>query len=248
MPGRILNFSEFFDKYSKDGAQGDQGLDALTNAASNFEEGFDSDTYDQNQIGPNRPIAGGSEATPPQPGQVGAPKFTSAQDDSMNAPDEFEDSEEISEEPIDSEESAEQPEEEPAEDESSDEEAEEEEAEESEENEESDDTPEPEAEEDNKNDKDMKESKSTRVKGFADFVNENYMHSSMGMNPFAEEGEEHYDDMDGHFEEESDLCPGCGMPEDKCQCDYHEEGMDVCDNCGEPVIDFGAGPECGCNM
>jgi len=211
MPGRILNFSEFFDKYSKGGEKDDQGIDSLTNAASNFEDGFDSETYNQNNIGPNRPVSGGSDITPPQPGQAGSPKFTSTPDDSMNAPEEMEEPE----------------------------------TEESEEEEESNDTPEPEADEADE----MKESKFTGVKGFSEFVNESYDESLMGMNPFeeGEEGEEYYHDgmNDSRFEEET--CPGCGMPADRCECEHHEE-METCDTCKEPIIDFGAGPECGCNM
>ena len=41
MPGRILNFSEFFDKYSKDSGNTGKSLDDFTNSAANFEEGLD---------------------------------------------------------------------------------------------------------------------------------------------------------------------------------------------------------------
>lgn len=87
MSGRILNFSEFFGKYSKDT---EKELGDFTQSAANFEEGFDQETYDQAQIGPNRPVESGSEATPPSPGETGAPAFTASQDEEMNAPEEEE--------------------------------------------------------------------------------------------------------------------------------------------------------------
>lgn len=87
MSGRILNFSEFFGKYSKDT---EKELGDFTQSAANFEEGFDQETYDQAQIGPNRPVASSSEATPPSPGETGAPAFTAAKDEEMDAPEEKE--------------------------------------------------------------------------------------------------------------------------------------------------------------
>ncbi len=85
MSGRVLNFSEFFDKYSKDTNDNKKSIDSFTNSASNFEVGFDQDTYSQTQIGPNRPISSNTEVTPPQPGEKGT-KFKSAVDSEMDAP------------------------------------------------------------------------------------------------------------------------------------------------------------------
>jgi hypothetical protein len=88
MPGRILNFSEFFDKYSKESGKEEKNLDTFTQSASNFEDGFDETTYKQDQLGPNRPVAGSSEATPASPGESGAPVFNSKINTEMEAPDE----------------------------------------------------------------------------------------------------------------------------------------------------------------
>ena len=54
MPGRILNFFEFSSKYS--GSKGSSEFSDIENAASNFEQGFDQDTYDQPDLKPNRPV------------------------------------------------------------------------------------------------------------------------------------------------------------------------------------------------
>ena len=99
MPGRILNFSEFFGKYSKDSGGEEKNLDSFTQSSSNFEEGFDKDTYDKNQLGPNKPIAMGSESTPPSPGETGASAFSSKYEEEMSAPEGTED--EIKTEPED---------------------------------------------------------------------------------------------------------------------------------------------------
>ena len=89
MPGRVLNFSEFFGKYSAD-AKSEKNLDDFTQSSSNFEEGFDDATYDQTQLGPNRPVSNGGEMPPAQPGETGTPKFSASVDASMNAPEEQE--------------------------------------------------------------------------------------------------------------------------------------------------------------
>ena len=81
MPGRVLNFLEFSDKYSN-GSTEPASVDDIKNAAANFEEGFDEETYNQPQIGPNRPVDGNYEATPATPGEEGAPKFNSSAADS----------------------------------------------------------------------------------------------------------------------------------------------------------------------
>ena len=89
MPGRVLNFLEFSDKYSNVSNE-PKSVDDMKAAASNFEEGFDEETYDQPQIGPNRPIAGNYEATPAKPGEEGAPAFSADNTEEMNAPQEDE--------------------------------------------------------------------------------------------------------------------------------------------------------------
>ena len=151
MPGRVLNFLEFSDKYS-DGSDNQVSLDDIKNASSNFEEGFDEDTYDQPQIGANRPVSGEYEMTPSSPGETGAPSFTSDNSDDMNAPEEMEEPEESTEE-----------------NEESDEDEENEESEEDEENEEDTDSGNPEA---GANPKKKVDEGITLVKGFIQFLNE----------------------------------------------------------------------------
>ena len=97
MPGRVLNFLEFSDKYSN-GSTEPASVDDIKNAAANFEEGFDQETYDQPQIGPNRPVAGNYEATPATPGEEGSPAFSANNTKDMNAPQEAEESPEEEEE------------------------------------------------------------------------------------------------------------------------------------------------------
>lgn len=92
MPGRVLNFLEFSDKYSNGSAE-PTSVDDIKNAAANFEEGFDEETYDQPQIGPNRPVAGNYEATPATPGEEGSPAFSANNTEDMNAPQENEETE-----------------------------------------------------------------------------------------------------------------------------------------------------------
>lgn len=226
MPGRILNFAEFFGKYSSDG---EKSLDDFTNAASNFEEGFDDETYNQNQIGPNRPVAGGTEVTPPQPGETGAPKFTSQPDAEMNAPEE-EEKEEMPEE-------VETPEE-------AEEEAEEEtEATETEEEEESeeDETPEPEMGANPKEDKEKVE-ESRLVKGFHQFISESdhaadYVYDEEWSEDRGGEDEWTEDSEDEDWKEDR-------FDDGDDTEIYDEHGY--CEDCGEPHDEFGA--TCGCNM
>lgn len=66
MPGRVLNFFEFSDKYSS-GEATEKDLQDVTAAAANFTDGFDDSTYDQPEIKPNRPVSGEYESTPTQP-------------------------------------------------------------------------------------------------------------------------------------------------------------------------------------
>ena len=201
MPGRILNFSEFFGKYSKDT---EKNLDDFTNAASNFEEGFDDETYNQNQIGPNRPVAGGTEVTPPQPGETGAPKFTSQPDVEMNAPEE----EELEETPEETKETPEAPEEE----------------------EDGDETPEPEIGANPEEDTEKVE-ESKLVKGFHQFISESYYYDSdyLSDDDWNEE-EEDEDWKEDRFDDGDDTeiydkhgyCEDCGEPNDEfgstCGC------------------------------
>jgi hypothetical protein len=171
MPGRVLNFLEFSGKYST-GSNEPLNTDDLVNAPSNFEEGFDDSTYDGPQIGPNRPVSGNYEATPPSPGESGAPAFSATQPEDMNAPEEEEEGDE-SEESEDADES--------------------DESEENEEKEEGN----PEA---GANPKEKVEEGFRLVKGFAQFVNESYMEEpaqesseededDFGANPWEEEEE-----------------------------------------------------------
>ena len=124
MSDRVLNFGEFSSKYAK---ASDKGLNDLTKSFANFEVGFDDESYNQQQIGPNKPISKESEKTPASPGEAGSPKFTSNVDPELDSPNEeteetteetpeeidevpYEDDEETAEEPEDNKETAEEPE------------------------------------------------------------------------------------------------------------------------------------------
>lgn len=196
MPGRVLNFLEFSDKYSN-GSSEPASVDDIKNAAANFEEGFDEETYDQPQIGPNRPVAGNYEATPAKPGETGAPSFSADNTEEMNAPTENEEHEE-----------QESPEEEEAEHA----EGGSEEGEEDEETEEGN----PEA---GANPKKKVEEGITLVKGFAQFINEEY-------------GD--YPNLDD-----------AGYESDE---DHTHDDDDTCEMCGEVPISNEYGYSCGCNM
>jgi type IV secretory pathway VirB10-like protein len=179
MPGRVLNFLEFSDKYSN-GSTEPASVDDIKSAAANFEEGFDQETYDQPQIGPNRPVAGNYEATPATPGEEGAPAFSADNTADMNAPQENEES----------------PEEE--EDEDSDEESEEDETEEDEVEEGN-----PEA---GSNPKKKVDEGITLVKGFAQFINEEHGdYPKYFMDD--ESDEDHYGSDE---KEDEDCCEECG--------------------------------------
>lgn len=182
MPGRVLNFLEFSDKYS-DGSDNQVSLDDIKNASSNFEEGFDEETYDQPQIGANRPVSGEYEMTPSSPGESGAPSFTSDNSEEMNAPEENEESDEEEFEESDE-----------TENEESEEESEE--AEEGESNEATDEgNPESGA-----NPKKKVDEGFTLVKGFQQFVNEDCEAC----------GEHIEDDKFAEDSTESDICDKCG--------------------------------------
>ena len=182
MSERVLNFSEFFSKYSGDK---EKSLGDITQASSNFETGFDETTYDQKPIGPHRPEAGAMEVTPPSPGGAGAPKFSFSQDEEMNAPDEEVDDTKVNTPPAEK-----QPEES-------------EENEEEDEEEEDDDVPEPEKSGANPKKKEKGEtSESSRfVKGFAKFISETYEYV---------EDEETCPDCGTPFDEFGANC-GCNM-------------------------------------
>lgn len=203
MSGRVLNFSEFFDKYSKDGGQA-KTLDDFTTSASNFEEGFDKDTYDQNPIGPNRPVSGELGATPPQPDEMGAPDFSNEPGDEMNAPKEMEETPTSETEEIEKED-----------EEDEDKEEDKEEIEKEEDEEDKEETPEPEAGANPK--KEKVEESFTALKGFTQFVYESWHTAEYVPDEDWKEqsGEEHYhEDMDG-----DDYCDYCGE-----KIEYTDEG------------------------
>ena len=85
MPGRVLNFPEFFNKYSSENTE-PLSVDAISNASANFEEGFDDTTYDQPELGPKRPVSGNYEATP----SFDETTFSQTNSAELNAPEEAE--------------------------------------------------------------------------------------------------------------------------------------------------------------
>jgi hypothetical protein len=180
MPGRVLNFLEFSDKYSNASSE-PTSIDDLTGAAANFEEGFDEETYDQPQIGPNRPVSGSYEATPSKPGEEGSPAFSASNTEEMNAPEEEKEEEETDE-------------------------SEEEETEESEESEEVEEGN-PEA---GANPKKKVEEGFSLLKGFSKFINEEYEDYGDYPSLFDEYAEEEEEEDEEYYDEEEDNCPTCG--------------------------------------
>jgi hypothetical protein len=89
MGDRVLNFSEFADKYSVDG-ESTLGVDDMSNAADEFTDGFDDSSYDGPEIKANRPVSSEDGITPPGPGEDEAPSFSSDADSGMEAPGEEE--------------------------------------------------------------------------------------------------------------------------------------------------------------
>lgn len=79
MSDRILNFSEFFKRYSKQ-TNKENSLDTIISSPQNFEDGFDETTYDKTQLGPNKPISTKYQETPAQP------NFSKEKDEQMEAP------------------------------------------------------------------------------------------------------------------------------------------------------------------
>lgn len=263
MSERVLNFSEFFTKYSKDGQDDKASLDNLTSAAANFEEGFDKDTYDQAPLGPKKPVAASAEVTPPQPGEQGAPAFTDETEEDMSAP----------------------AEEAPVETEGEEEEAAVEPSKETEE------TPEPEAganpkekveeglvlgfsafiNEDLYDDDDelrtedegeeLEEDPLAYLNDDDDFEDplahlkdEDYEDDSfenepdlLGANPFDDSedimGDDYFDTESDDSEEEFGANP---FSED--EDGYGKDEYEYCDDCGEPIYYTEEGASCGCNM
>ena len=97
MADRVLNFSEFSDKYSKEAEQDSAAsYQDFSKSSDNFVDGFDDSTYDQPQLGPTRPVDHGLEETPIQPGEEGAPSFSSKVSN-MEIPEDEEEGEEVEE-------------------------------------------------------------------------------------------------------------------------------------------------------
>lgn len=91
MTGRVLNFSEFQEKYSTDAQQDSAAAYSdLSTASDNFQTAFDDTSYDSPQLGPKRPVSGMGEMTPAQPGDMGAPAFN-PNASGMEAPEDVED-------------------------------------------------------------------------------------------------------------------------------------------------------------
>jgi hypothetical protein len=91
---RVLNYSEFAGKYQKNAEQdAATSYSEFSKASDNFQEGFDDDTYEDGQSGPQRPINGGGETTPDAPDSQPVPT------EGMEAPsDEAEETQEHEEE------------------------------------------------------------------------------------------------------------------------------------------------------
>ena len=229
MPGRVLNFLEFSDKYS--GGEGNEfSLDDMKNASSNFEEGFDDDTYDLPEIGANRPVSGNDMgmATPASPGEEGSPNFSTDPSQGMSAPSD--------EEPLEDEESVEDEDAATQAVSDSGDDDEEEETDEDDEVEEGN----PEA---GANPKKKVEESITLVKGFQQFINESDYSEYYG--EVAD-----YTDTDSESDEEGYLgneYPEDGYPEDEYGM-YPEDEEEPCDACGEARLSNEYGYSCGCNM
>lgn len=227
MSGRVLNFSEFSDRYNQEPNELD--ADYFAQTSDNFADAFDDETYDQPEIKPNRRIAGDYEMTPDAPT---ADNFSQFASDDMNAPDETEGTEDPN--------SAEVPAEviipdteEPVEDtempEETEEEEETEESEETEEEEEDDELEEgnPEA---GANPKKKKVEENFFVKGFSQFVNENF----------------NIDDVANFLKSDGadlDTCPNCGEGYQET-----EEGDISCGCESDRSCDCDPTTSCGCNM
>jgi len=89
MGDRVLNFSEFADKYSVDG-DNELNVNDMSAASDNFTDGFDQDSYDSPEIKANHPVGMEDSLTPPGPGEEGAPAFDAEAESGMEAPGEEE--------------------------------------------------------------------------------------------------------------------------------------------------------------
>jgi hypothetical protein len=205
MSNRVLNFSEFNTKYSSETSTPANASD-MANAAANFEEGFDDSTYDQPQIGPNRPVSGNYDITPASSGLA----FNENPSDDMNAP-----AEDDQNWPGAMAEAGEDDENEPEEVE--------------------DDENEPEEVEDddegNPENEEIVEESYSVVKGFIQFINESDEYyadddeTGYGMNPDSYEDDEDetgYGMNPDSYEDDESFCSGCGAVGDKygynCGC------------------------------
>lgn len=224
MSGRVLNFSEFSGRYNQEPNELD--ADYFAQTSDNFADAFDDETYDQPEIKPNRRIAGDYEMTPDSPT---ADNFSQFASDDMNAPDETQDTEDPNAAPL---ELVVPDDEEPVEDtETPEETPEEEDAEESEESEEEEDD---ELEEGNPeagaNPKKKKVEEGVFVKGFSQFVNENF----------------NIDDVADFLQSEGadlDTCPNCGKAYEE-----NEKGDIMCDCDSTRDCGCDSTTSCGCNM
>jgi hypothetical protein len=191
MSGRVLNFFEFSDKYST-GNTDPLGVDSMSSASANFEEGFDDSTYDQPELGPKRPVAGNYEATPAAPGEQGVPAFSQGEKSGMAVPEET-DEDETTTFPSEYEEDED----------------------------EDDDSGNPEGEEDAEEDETEEVEESfTLIKGFGQFVNEAY-EGFTGDSEESEEEYGMYPE-DDDYEGDEEFCSNCGAMGDEygysCGC------------------------------
>lgn len=194
MPGRVLNFLEFSDKYS--GGGDDINLDDIKNSSSNFEEAFDDETYDQPEIKANRPISGEYESTPAEPTGTAA-QFQQDMPEGMEAPDEPELPAQV-ESNLDANKSEET------------EETEEESEREEEDNEEEEEE-EPENEAGNPESDEKVEEGITLVKGFAQFVNESDFNHYEEDEDYHEEDDNCPDCGESPISNEYGYSCGCNM-------------------------------------
>jgi len=240
MSNRVLNFSEFNTKYSSETSTPANASD-MANAAANFEEGFDDSTYDQPQIGPNRPVSGNYDITPASSGIA----FNENPSDDMNAPAEGDDQNWPGAMAEAGEEDANEPEE-------------------VEEDEEDDDEGNPENEE-------IVEESYSVVKGFIQFVNESKFNlfKRKSKDPEAAEAERKrvesfWNDPDYNIPEETyEECTDCNG-KGCVECNYeghvplkddntygmnpdsYEDDESFCSGCGAVGDKYGY--NCGCNM
>jgi hypothetical protein len=228
MSERVLNFSEFSGRYNQKPNELDADYFATT--SDNFTDAFDDSTYDQPEIKPNRRVEGNYEMTPDAPAASNFSQFAS---DDMNAPDETQGTEDpMAEETPELVVPETEEEEAPEVEENEEEEDEAEETEEDEEEEEDDELEEgnPEA---GANPKKKKVEESVFVKGFSQFVNENFdiddvanFLKSDGANldtcPNCGEGYEE--------NEEGDIMCGCKSTRD-CGCSSDDEHYSMGGNC-----------------